>query len=306
MQIKENCEFVMNGDKFRENETGASFSLVNPVLKVYERIPFCVMGLEFQVWPEGNLIMFNSKQYSPSGYFLPSYLVLKYRDMPLTTGHADTTYINNQSLIKFHLPINALNYIEDKRIDDISFSIGIIGKYNLFLSSGNEKINRSGPPMFNLRLDYSQSKWIKLLSEAGYNDKWIVEIDRPKIEEFHEVIAHLDKANDALYNKKDPEDVLRDLRAARDSFRYYYEKNKEKVFELIDMGSPGEEKNKKKSERIEYLYEALGDILNLGPHSDKYKVTYADALMAYRMFVSILSYFSTILAEVIKTEGESK
>ena len=296
----------MDGDKFRENETGASFSLVNPVLKVYERIPFCVMGLEFQVWPDGNSIMINSKLYSSSGYFLPSYLVLKYRDMPLTTGHADTIYNNNQSLIKFHLPINALNYIEDKRIDDISISIEIIGKYYLFLNSGNEKINRSGPAMFNLRIDYSQSKWIKLLSEAGYNDKWIVEIDRPKIEGFHEVIEHLEKAKDALYNKKEPEDVLRDLRAARDSFRYYYDKNKEKMFELIDMGSSGEEKYRKKSERIEDIYKALGEILNIGPHNNKYKVTYQDALLSYREFISILSYFSTILAEVAKTEGESK
>ena len=126
----------------------------------------------------------------------------------------------------------------------------------------------------------------------GYNEKWIIELDRPKLEGFHEVEEHLKKAQEALYGKTDPEDVLRDLRAARDSLRDFYDKRKEEIFKYIDSGSSGEPGKPKKSERFQHIWDGISEFLNLGPHSDKYTVTYADAQLAFRQFVSVPRHFS--------------
>ena len=106
------------------------------------------------------------------------------------------------------------------------------------------------------------------------------------------------KAEDALYNKREAEDVLRDLRAARDSFKTFFDANETKIAEIIDSGSKGESDQKPKSKRIKEIYDKIAYFLNIGPHNDKYEVTYADAQLAFRQFVpcssSVLSVTTTI------------
>ncbi|MFP3131265.1 MAG: hypothetical protein RXR51_06795, partial [Nitrososphaeria archaeon] len=94
-------------------------------------------------------------------------------------------------------------------------------------------------------------------------------------------------------------------RAANTSFKPYFDKYKDKIFSKIDEGSIGEEGYKKKSERVHEIYESVSNFLNIGPHHDKYKVTYDDALFGYREFISILSYLSKIISD-IKNEEEKE
>ncbi|MEM3804394.1 MAG: hypothetical protein QXX17_08300, partial [Conexivisphaerales archaeon] len=125
-----------------------------------------------------------------------------------------------------------------------------------------------------------------------------------KLEGFHEVIEYLEKAKKDLYEKQNPEDVVSDLRAANDSFKTYYNNNIERMNELIDEGSAGESGQKSKSKRIAEIYKNISYLLNIGPHNDKYKVTYQDALLAYRQFLTILSYYAHYLEEIRRNDEE--
>ncbi|MGC8483863.1 MAG: hypothetical protein ACP5OE_09510 [Thermodesulfobium sp.] len=219
---------------------------------------------------------------------------------------------------KFKIDTVTIDFIESKRADDISFSLRFyievqpvsgnpggsnplfIIDYDKFPSNPWERVIAG-----SIEVKLSQKDWIKFLADMGYSEKLIIEIDRPKLEGFHETISHIEKAKDVLYNKSDPEDVIRDLRAARDSFKPFYDTYKDKIMELIDRGSIGQKpEHKNKSERIDDIYGKISYFLDIGPHSDRYKVTYRDALLAYREFVSILSYFSEMIEILRKEESE--
>jgi hypothetical protein len=199
-----------------------------------------------------------------------------------------------------------LKIVEDKRNKDVLFNVEIIGKY-LAIHGGAPSFVFNDFGIFHLLFKWklSQHEWLKLLSSLGYSEKWIIELDRPKIEGFHEILEYINKAEEALYNKSDPANVLTELRAANTSFKPYFDKYKDKIFSKIDEGSIGEEGYKKKSERVYEIYESVSNFLNIGPHHDKYKVTYDDAIFGYREFISILSYLSKIISD-IKNEEEEK
>jgi len=220
--------------------------------------------------------------------------------------------------VDFKIDADTLNYIESKRSDDINLTFRFYGEIFPILNylSNSDIIKIRDPDtikrdlsdrifMVDITHKLSAKEWIKFLEDLGHSEKWIIEFDRPKLENFHEVIDHIEKAKDALYNKSDPEDVIRDLRAARDSFKPFYDAYKNKIMELIDRGSIGQKpEHKNKSERIDDIYGKISYLLDIGPHSDKYKVTYQDALLAYREFVSILSYFSEMIEILRKEELE--
>ena len=197
-----------------------------------------------------------------------------------------------------HIPVEALSLIESRRTDDVQFTIRFVYSYKETYFEGREIVVDEGDGLFNFPYELSERKWLSLISDVGFNEIWLIEVSKPKIEGFHEVTEHIQKAYEALYNKKEPEDVLRDLRTARNSFKTYYDAKKDEIFEIIDRGSPGEPGKDKKSERIDRIFENIGALLNIGPHNDRYKVSYADALLAYREFISIIAYLSSLLKEV--------
>ncbi len=289
------------------NQTVLNYLSYN--INVSNKLPWCILQFQFQINQESGSVRYQNNQMLPT-YFngFPGTLQIYFGNVLIAVGEARTThqyYLLPQS-IEFivRLPIQAIDYIESKRTDDVQ----IIGTSTFYLM---EMMNTQGPAGqqaidnfiadLSFNIDLSEKKWLRLLSDMGYNEKWIIEVDRPKIEGFHEVIEHLNKATEALYNKREPEDVLRDLRSARDSFKIFYDTRKNEIYELIDRGSPGEQGRKKKSERIEEIYDSISNFLQIGPHNDKYKVTYADAQLAYREFVSVISYLSSILNEVEKS-----
>ena len=198
-----------------------------------------------------------------------------------------------------------LKEIELKRVDDIILYLHLEG--TIVPYRWNSAQNLGPPKRFSLAVPwkFSQRQWIQFLRDIGYSEKWIIEIERPKLEGFHEVSEHLDKAQEALFNKNDPEDVLRDLRSARDSFAAFFNAKKEDILKLIDQGSQGEEGQPTKSERVQSMFEDITKFLQIGPHNNRYKVTFADAQLAFRSFVTLLSFLSPFLSKVEeKKKGE--
>ena len=200
------------------------------------------------------------------------------------------------SITELPMPIEMFRYIESIRKDDINLDFEIVGSYWLY--------PEENPLVLSLRhfsctftKEYSEREWINFLKEAGYADKWIIEIDRPKIQGFDVVLEFLDKAATKLYDKNDPAGVLSELRKSWDALEPLLKSKKEMIASNIDSGSPGEEKHPKKSERIESIKQSIRDLLNIGPHEPGYKVTYSDALLTYRLSVSLLQYYSELLQE---------
>jgi hypothetical protein len=200
--------------------------------------------------------------------------------------------------LNVHIPIDAISFVESQRNDDVEFTGRLVFWYKESVPDLKMKLIDNDQCVLNFQYKFSQKDWIDLLSKINYEDIWLIEITKPKIEGFHEVTEHIQKAYEALYNKKEPEDVIRDLRAAKDSFKTFYDVKKEKIFEIIDRGSSGDSGNENKSKRIDKIFVDIGNFLNIGPHNDKYKVSYADALLAYREFISVIAYLSSILKEV--------
>jgi hypothetical protein len=203
-----------------------------------------------------------------------------------------------------------LNYIESLRTDDVTLSFILYSEYLPVYFHSSTLIKAIDNPFqlsdreFSAPLTYefSEKKWIQFLEDLGYGAKWIVEIDRPDLEGFDRVKQFLDNAKEELYVKSNPAAAIDNLRKARDSFKEYFNQNRQKIYKLIDEGSVGEENYPPKSERIGAMYDAISKWLNIGPHEDKYIVTYQDALLGYRQFITMLSYLSSILAEIKRRE----
>jgi len=251
---------------------------------------------------------------SPMGYrILPEYSLIKLRGQIIFWGIPEDLELHLPSMgttsIFYYTDRNHLNIVEAQRNDDIKFNVSIIAKYHpKNISSRLDDLER-------FKIDFtwklSQKEWNTILENVGYSAKWLIEIDRPKLEGFDEIIEFIKKAEESLYSKRDPEDVLSNLRKAKDAFQFYFDKHKKDISETIDKGSIGEDGHPKKSDRINKIYndlsdlldnnifyKDLSDLLNIGPHSDKYKVTYEDALLGYREFISLFSYLSKIISQM--------
>ena len=282
---------------------GLTLSLSKLDLSVINKVPWCVVSFNFQLNSSSGQYKANNKSYDTYIKVRPSYFQIDFQGLPITSGNfSNYAYFmqepNNGYATNVYIPVEALSLIESKRVDDVQFMIRFVYSYMEVYFEGGEKVVDGGDGLFIFPYEFSERKWLSFISSAGYNEIWLIEVSKPKIEVFHEVTEHIQKAYEALYNKKEPEDVIRDLRTARDSFRTYYDAKKAKIFEIIDRGSSGEPGKDKKSERINNIFEEIGNLLNIGPHNDKYKVSYADALLAYREFISVIAYLSSILKDV--------
>lgn len=294
-----------------ENKYRGKITVNDPInYKVLLKCPIPVLELEIPFGVESGQIQNNQQQNVNVGYNLDDLTSsLRYGLLPLAEHSGLLPSVNPRMLAstKFLFKLNPedLAYIESQRIDDAVITVYVWGRLNPYKDNSSNPIESIETFSIAFQWLFSQAKWIKFLSDIGYSEKWIIEIDRPKLEGFREVTEHIAKAQEALYNKREPEDVIRDLRAARDSFKTYYEARKEKINELVDKGSLGQEGKDPKSRRIDGIYDSIATFLNIGPHNDKYKVTYADAQLAFREFVAMLSYLSPIITEA-EMEGKKK
>ena len=282
---------------------GLTLSLSDLQLSVINKVPWCVVKFNFQLNSSSGEIKLNNRSYNTYIKIRPSYCQLDFQGLPITSGNFSnySSFMqasNNGPATNVHIPAEAISFIESRRVDDVQFTIRFVYSYKEVYFDGKEIVIDEEDSLFNFSYEFSEKKWLNFISNVGYDEMWLIELSKPKIEGFHEVTEHIQKAYEALYNKKEPEDVIRDLRAARDSFKTFYEAKKEKILEIIDRGSSGEPGKDKKSERIDKIFVDIGNLLNIGPHNDKYKVSYADALLAYREFISVIAYLSSILKEV--------
>ena len=288
--------------EFRTNR-GGTLSITYFNYSVKNPMPWAIVGFNFQLTSNPSLYQVNNKSLMTYIEIIPLYFELAYNNLPILSGRF-TNYSRflqipgSELSVNAHIPVEALSFIESQRADDVLFGVNIQFLYREIVQGTGNQVIDDAPGLFQFQYKFSQKEWIDLLSKINYDEKWLIEITKPKIEGFHEVTEHIQKAYEALYNKKEPEDVLRDLRTARDSFKTFYDSKKEKIFNIIDRGSSGETGIDKKSERIDKIFKDIGSLLNIGPHNDKYKVRYADALLAYREFLSIIAYLSSILKEV--------
>lgn len=291
-------------DQWTSPESGAILHLNDVKIKTLNKFPHGAVSLEIQLsHTRGTIKDTQGNLYNPEMNIYISEFNVEYAGIPImegTTNYHDFLPVNSKiPTIKSIAPIEALTFIESQRNNDVSLTgfVTLVCRENENFNNGQSWVVQFVVD-FIFTLKYSENEWIKFLSEIGYNDKWIVEIDRPKIEGLDVVFEHIRKAQEALYDKKESEDVLRDLRSARDSFEVFYKSNEDKIAEIIDRGSQGEDSQPAKSKRIRNIYDKIGSLLNIGPHNDKYEVSYADAQLAFREFVSILSYLSHILNQV--------
>jgi hypothetical protein len=262
------------------------------------------INVYYLIKPKSLTMIFNQKEllFSDNGYF---------------------TFVNTNRKFIYGLPINftnlvfnfnvdtaILNYIESLRKDDITLNFIFYSEYLPVSLFSDSRIKPIDAPfelyerefIVSLSYDFSEKKWIKFLDDLGYGGKWIIEIDRPPLEGFDKMSTFLERAKDELYSKSNPAGVIDELRRARDSFKVYFDEYKEEIYNFIDHGCVSEQGQLTKSQRIENMYETISKWLNIGPHGDKYNVTYQDALLAYRQFITMLSYLSLILTEIQRQE----
>jgi len=281
--------------------------LFGPAYEVKEKIPSGIIELKYKISIKKGKF---SNQEEVYYRILPEYSLIRLGEQIISWGLPQKLELSpnlSEDLNFSHfLDQHSLKIVEDKRNKDVLFNVEIVGKY-LAIHGGAPSFVYIDFGVFHLSFNWklSQSEWLRLLSSLGYSEKWIIELDRPKLEGIHEVLEHINKAEDALYNKSDPANVLTELRVANESFKPFFEKHKDKISLKIDEGSTGQEGQKKKSDRVFDIYDRVSYFLNIGPHHDKYKVTYDDALLGYREFISILSYLSKIISD-IKNEEEEK
>ncbi|MGC8593888.1 MAG: hypothetical protein ACP5LF_06355 [Nitrososphaeria archaeon] len=226
--------------------------------------------------------------------------------------------LGNNYVFKIIVPIQALQFIEAQRQDDVMLEFQIVGTLIYQQNIPQTKALKQFSLSFNQT--YSQKNWLNLLRETGYSDKWIIEIDRPKIEGFYEVTEFIEKAGNGLLENASPDSIISDLRSAWDKLDPYLKKYDQLIKEEINKRSQKEENEPQKDERIneimKYTNSLLEDIQNLkkridkltqiGPHKEIYSVTREDALLAYRLTVSLISYYSKIIKEVSQKENLEK
>jgi len=278
-----------------------------PNYEVKKKIPSGIIELKYNISIKKGKF---ANQGDVSYKILPEYSLIRLGGQIISWGLPQKLELSPSSSedLKFShfLDQRSLKIVEDQRNHDVQFDIVIIGKY-LAKHGGAPALIENEFGVFQLSFNWklTETEWLSLLSTIGYSEKWIIELDRPKLEGFHELLEHVNKAGEALYNKRDPQNVLRELREAKESFRPFFEAHKDKIFSKIDEGSTGEQGQKNKSERVYEIYEKVSYFLNIGPHNNKYKVTYDDALLGYREFISILSYLSKIISDITNEEKAS-
>ncbi|MEM3193182.1 MAG: hypothetical protein QW292_14080 [Candidatus Parvarchaeota archaeon] len=292
--------------------SGGKIYVQEPIKKnVINKVPVAVIEVTLTIDIESGHMQVEQNEYKVGYRIEDIQCSLRFNQIPIShtfeTLGPISPFMSKELGLIFRISLEDLEEIELKRVDDLELSLHLVGKvipYNL--NNTNQDVGNPEWMQMEIPWKFSQKEWIEFLSNIGYAEKWIVEVDRPKLEGFHEVIEHLEKAEKDLYEKQNPEDVVSDLRAANDSFKTYYNDNIKRMNKLIDEGSAGESDQLSKSERIVEIYKNISYLLNIGPHNDKYRVTYQDALLAYRQFLTILSYYAPYLEEVRRNKEMSK
>lgn len=189
---------------------------------------------------------------------------------------------------------SAIQSIEARRKDDVLLLFNLGG-----ICLETDGLKKSDARTFSIGItkEFSQAQWNKLLREVGYQDTWIFEVAKPVMADggkFGAVARFLQEA-EAELAAGSPDDVVSKCRKALDALDSALDEGEWKRVEAeIDRDSVGEAGRPAKSARILGLRDKTRDMSNIGPHADKYVVTYDDARLCFLLTVSIISYVSKV------------
>ena len=236
--------------------------------------------------------------------------------LPLNSwAQSNTGY---QVPFKIDIPIDFLTVdaLEKQRIDniDLTFRLNLLAEvrtiieYTKKVNSGANFILR--PIIVSTNVTFHPDQWIELLKELKYKDLWIVYLYKPQIENaeriaFDKAFELLSSAGEALFSKLRPDRCVTDLRSAWKALEPIRKTYKEEIKKAIDKGSTNSDGETTKNEKVTATLKATEDLMDtirnlnhIGPHQEGYTVTYQDALLAYRLSVSEISYLSYVISEL--------
>lgn len=223
---------------------------------------------------------------------------------------------------KFKIDPVILDYIEKQRNDDITLNFIFRAEILPVVFNNTRPVQidiydynrpdndlRDRYIIMDIPLELSETKWIKFLEDIGYSEIWVIELDRPKLEGYNEVLEFIDKAKDGLLNNSSPDSIITDLRTAWDTLDPFIKKYEEEINKCINGKSTNEPEKQSKGERIEEikkttielmdkiieLRKAIDKLTQIGPHKDKYTSTKEDAQLCFRLTVSMVSYYSYLI-----------
>ncbi len=200
--------------------------------------------------------------------------------------------------LKMFVPLGreAIDRIEAARQHNVTLDFSAILRY----------FPEPGPPAAaysygQTRLLIPENEWLEALDEMGYQGGWVIEIERPFIEGWPRAIEFLDKASDRILSH-DPEGAIAQCRAAWESLSPLLDAAWDGIAAEVDRGSAPEEGYPLKSERVRAFWESALKWTHTGAHPESYAASMDDALLAYRVTVSLMSFLSrkTVQSEARK------
>lgn len=234
-------------------------------------------------------------------------------------GEANTVLLQEVRLMNhgnveatFSLDSQVLKAVESQRTNDIIMSLRVGYMFEEQDQSNRFQTFSFGHGVAYVNVKLTAYEWNTLISEMEIDSKWIVEVAKPSLEGFHEVLNFLDKASKGISQKKDPEEIISYLRAAWDSLDPYILKYEKELKDLINGDSKKEDKQPEKDERIDAIKKGIiqriqddielrkmvDKLTQIGPHRETYVSSFQDALLAYRLTMSMISYYSHLITEV--------
>ena len=194
---------------------------------------------------------------------------------------------------EFLLSTLVIDAIENYRSDDVPMQLRMGMQYCV-----EENDRREWTTTTLVRdMKQSQKEWLDILRSLEYSEHWTIEMARPHIVGFDKMEEHLTKARDCIQGR-DYEGAMHNCRVAWNSVEPLLKGLVEKLNAEIDRDSPGESGQPAKSGRTWKVKEAVKSLSQIGAHKESYVVKPQDALLCYRLTVSLASYLSFIASAV--------
>lgn len=203
-------------------------------------------------------------------------------------GSPVSQWIGQELKFLVPLPRYLLEAIEESRTHDLQISVGIELRYHV---AGGGPMDMLQVANGYMQLNISQKQWLDALAVMGYHGGWVIEVERPVVEGWPRAVEFLDRAWDRIV-ARDAEGAVGQCRAVWESLIPLIDAASGGISTEIDRGSTAEADEPKKSERIATLRKATLKWTHTGAHPENYAASMDDALLAYRMTASLVSYLS--------------
>lgn len=197
--------------------------------------------------------------------------------------------------LKYLVPLQRgfVEQVERARINDVPVTLSLQFRYLARMGAAGPAaaVQRPSATWISHAFDISQAKWLESLDKAGYFGAWVLEVQRPTVEGWTEVVGFLKKAEERIVSH-DAEGAIAQCRAAWNSVKPLLEGHWDEVATEIDRGSTKEQDYPLKSKRVKSLWEWSAMLSNIGDHPESYAATMSDAFLAYQTTSSLVAYFS--------------